>query len=207
MAIRFKDNGCLYKAYVKDKELYVEFSPQVVVKRPLPFVKEDFMINYTFPISNVALLLESDSGNILIAWFTGGMSIYQPLGNKWRLMAHTNFNIYTFRDDIADVLDNGAVQSRLQVYVTRTHIHSLQTLFLKDYPGYAVLDIPDRECGFLINVDMNLRIVREIITGAENYPGFQRGFKTLSLIGSDGCALVAPYIIEQPEGCSYTFNL
>ena len=91
MGLRFRYNGCLYNAYVKDSKLTVAFMPWLTVEQPLPFVKEDFMISHTYPISNVALLLESDSGNLLIAWFTGGMSIYKPEAGKFRLMLRINY--------------------------------------------------------------------------------------------------------------------
>lgn len=207
MAIRFREVGCLYKAYVKDKELFVEFAPNVIVHRPLPFVKEDFLISHTFPVSNVALLLESESGNLLVAWFTGGMSVYMPVGNKLRMMAHTNFNIYNFRDEIATTCDNGLVQSGTKYHITRTHLYRLQSYFLKEYPNLVVFDIPDGQCGFLIDIQKNFKAVGEVIAGTDNYPGFIREGKVLSKISDEDKPLLGTYIIEQPENGKFTYNL
>lgn len=207
MAIRFRETGCLYKARVENKELYVEFAPGIVVHRPLNFVKEDFLIDHTFPNSNVALLLESATGNLLIAWFTGGMSIYRPVGNKWRLMAHTNFNVYTFRDGICNTCENGLVQSGTDYHITRTHLYPLQTYFLKEYPDLVIFDIPDGGCGYVVSLQKNIKAITEILAGSDDYPGFLRNRQTISKIGSESTPLVGTYIIEQPENGRYTFNL
>lgn len=207
MAVRFREVGCLYKAYVKDKELYVEFAPGITVHQPLQFVKEDFMISHTFPCSNVALLLESESGNLLVAWFTGGMSIYTPVGNKLRMIAHTNFNIYTFRDAVMTTCDNGLVQSGTKFHITRTHLYRLQTYFPKDHPDIVIFDIPDGQCGFVVNINRNFKAVGEILVGTDNYPGFIRDGKVLSKIGSEDKPLIGTYIIEQPENYNFSYNL
>ena len=207
MGLRFRYNGCLYNAYVKDSKLTVAFMPWLTVEQPLPFVKEDFMISHTYPISNVALLLESDSGNLLIAWFTGGRSIYKPEAGKLRLMAHTNFNINVFRDSVIEVLETGVVKNQLQTHITRTHLYPLNTYFIKGNPNWAILDIPDEQCGFVMDVRKNPVIVKKLITGGENYPGFLRMGKSLVEIGNDSGVLVDPYIIEQPVVGDYTYNL
>ena len=207
MGLRFRYNGCLYNAYVKDSKLTVAFMPWLTVEQPLPFVKEDFMISHTYPISNVALLLESDSGNLLIAWFTGGMSIYKPEAGKFRLMAHTNFNINVFRDSVIEVLETGVIKNQLQTHITRTHLYPLNTYFIKGNPNWAILDIPDEQCGFVMDVRKNPVIVKKLITGGENYPGFLRMGKSLVEIGNDSGVLVDPYIIEQPVVGDYTYNL
>lgn len=207
MGLRFRHNGTIYNAYVKDQRLVVKFTPWLEASTELSFVKEDFMIDHTFPISNVALLLESESGNLLIAWFTGGMSIYKPINNKYRVLAHTNFNIKTFQEEALETLDTGIVKNQLQTHITRTHLYPLSTYFVKNNPNYFILDIPDEGCGFVGDVRKNASIVKKLITGGENYPGFLRLPKSLIEIGRDGDVLVDPYIIEQPTAREYTYNL
>lgn len=207
MGLRFKETGSIYKSYVKDKELYVEFAPGIVVHKPLPFVKEDFLIDHVFPCSNVAILLESKTGNILIAWFTGGMSIYRPVGTKWRLMAHTNFNINEFRDSVCDTCENGVIQSGTVIHVTRTYLYPLRTYFPKEYPNISIWDVPDGKCGFVVPIDKNFKAVAEVLAGTSEFPGFLRDNQVLSKIGSDSSPLVGTYIIEQPENGEFTFNL
>lgn len=207
MGLRFSETGSIYKSYVKDKELYVEFAPNIVVHRPLPFVKEDFLIDHIFPCSNVAILLESKTGNILIAWFTGGMSIYRPVNDKWRLMAHTNFNINTFRDGICNTCENGIIQSKQMVHVTRSYLYPLRTYFLKEYPNISIWDISDRGCGYVVPIEENLKVITEVLAGTDDYPGFLRNGEVLTQIGSNSAPLTGTYIIEQPKDCEFTFNL
>ena len=206
MGMRFNKSGCIFEAYAKNQELHVVFEPGLEIVHPLPFIKEDFLISHTWQISNVCLLCESESRDLLIAWFTGTIAVYRPVGDRYRFIAMSGFDIDTFKYTYLNVYPTGTIEDRLRQYVTRTSLYDLNCYMVKGNDEKVIIDPFDTMNGYVIDVEKNIWILNELATGSPQTPGFRRLDDTLVLIYKN-TQLVNPYIIKQSDDLHYSYNL
>lgn len=206
MGIRFRPDGTIFKAFVKDQVLHVEFMPGLEITYPMNFVKEDFMISHTWQQSNVCLLLESSSGMLMVGWFTGSIKLLKPYGERYRYIAFTAFNIKELIDANLDVINAGCIKREKGLKVTRTNIYPLTSYMIKGNERYIILDPCDKCDGFVLDTNLNKRFVKELAFAVHDYPGYLRIPGNLTLMGEDWHTLEQPYVIEQPDDF-YSFNL
>jgi hypothetical protein len=206
MGIRLRPDGTIFKAWVKDKVLHVEFMPGLEITYPVPFVKEDFLISHTWQQSNVCLLIESTSGMLMVGWFTGSIKLLKQCGERYRYMAFSAFNIQELIDANLTVINAGCVKREKGLKVTRTNIYPLTNYMIKGNDNYIILDTCDKCDGFVLDTSLNKRFIEELAFAVHDYPGYLRVPGNLQIIGDDWHTLVQPYVIEQPVDM-YSFNL
>ena len=182
MGIKLSQTGSIYNASVKDKILRISFGDVFEVKTELPFVKEDFEINNNWSVSNIALLLTAQSGNLLVGWFTGGISILEPVGGNYRAISMNGFNIPTFIDETFDIIHAGVAKGRLRYYVTKSDLYPIISYIPKDSSirDYMIIEPQDLGNPIIVRISQNTEMVGELIHGNESYPGYRRIGETLS---------------------------
>lgn len=206
MGVRFNKSGCIFNCYVKDKVLHIKFKDDLEITTPCNFVSEDFMISHTWPVSNVCLLCEAENGDLLIAWFSGGMAVYRPNGIKYRLIARTGFDINSLIADKMEVITNGCIKKEYKTLITRTLLYPIHTYFIKGNNNYVVLDLFDLVSALVVDVRKNPEIVQKFAFGGKDYPGFLRVENTIVEFATR-YVVQDPHVIKQAGSDTYSIIL
>ncbi len=200
MGVRLRMDGAIYPCFVKDKKLIINFAPNLVIEHPIPVVGEDFEISHTFQVCNTCMVCESKtSGNLIVAFFTGELRVYRRVGNKYRMLAASSFDINKVMEQYFDIYLIGRTKQAItdedmkysDVYYMREYIY-------KSNSNIWLIDTADTYSPVVIDAGKNSWFVIAVAAGNTKSPVLLRhGDKLFNM--DESMTLSDPYYIEQPS--------
>lgn len=203
MGYRFIPNGAIFPCCVVDKKLCIHINDDIQLTWDVPFVKEDFTISHTWAISNVCMCMESNSGNLLVGWFTGDMKILKPLGQNsgYKLIAHKDFDFKNLFDEYFDRYDIGVCRSNIYIEHRYSSEYYMAEYVYKKDRRIAILDPTDAGGAIVCNIEDNPELLDLFVTGDRLRPACIRLGESI-MIAATSTVLKPINTVDALDECS-----